>query len=96
MIGYSGTVYEDNIYQGHEDLSIPYFINCCGYLKANGVDVALNRCRSDYYLIYLVNGTGHYMLDGETVTLEAGNIILYKPGEIQKYYYLGNEKAEIY
>jgi len=96
MQGYSGIVYEGNTYIGNEDLSVPYFINCCGYLKANGIDVSLNRCRKDYYLIYLINGIGHYRLGRETVTADAGNIILYKPGEKQEYYYLGDEKAEIY
>lgn len=96
MQGYSGSIFEDNIYLGHKDLTVPYFINCCGYLKASGLDVSLKRTRDDFYLVYLTNGTGHYRFNDESTALDAGSIILYKPGQKQDYYYLGNEKAELY
>lgn len=96
MEGYSGIIYESDTYIGREDLSIPYFINCCGYLRASGIDVSLTRTREDYYLIYLTNGVGYYNLGGRTISVDAGNIILYRPGEKQDYFYKGNENAEIY
>lgn len=96
MQGYSGTIYEDDIYSGHQNMSVPYFINCSGYLKTSGIDVSLNRNRSDFYIIYLINGRGHYHFNKNLYTVDAGNIILYKPGEEQDYYYLADENAEIY
>lgn len=96
MQGYSGTIIDDNVFLGHEELSMPYFINCCGYLKSNGIDAYLKRNRKDFYLVYIINGAGHFKFDGKYVTAEAGSIIVYKPGEEQDYYYVGDDKAEIY
>lgn len=96
MEGYSGTTYEDDVYNGRANCLVPYYINCCGYLKASGIDVALKRTRKDYYLVYLINGIGHYKLGGNTLSVDAGNIILYRPWEDQDYYYTAAEKAEIY
>ncbi len=96
MQGYSGTLFESDTYIGREDLNMPYCINCCGYLKASGIDVSLTRARKDYYLIYLTNGVGYYKLNGNIISVDAGKIVLYKPGEKQDYVYKGDEKAEIY
>ncbi|MDF2835488.1 MAG: yesS 2 [Paenibacillus sp.] len=96
MHGYSGSVLEDNVNLGHEELSVPYFINCCGYLKQDGLDVSLNRTRMDFYLIYLINGAGHYITTNGTVTAKAGSVVLYRPGEHQHYYYEAADKAELY
>ncbi|MDQ6422804.1 helix-turn-helix domain-containing protein [Paenibacillus sp. LHD-117] len=96
MHGYSGSVLEDNVYLGHEELSAPYFINCCGYLKHDGLDVSLERTRMDFYLIYLINGAGHYITSSGTVTAKAGSIVLYRPGEHQHYFYEAADKAELY
>lgn len=74
----------------------PYFINCCGYIKIKSTSISLIRRRVDYYLIYLVNGVGHYRIGDEYQTVQSGNIILYKSLEDQDYYYIGEEKAELY
>lgn len=96
MQGYSGSINEDNIYYGRQDMTEPYFINCCGYLKSSGIDISLKRIRCDFYIIYLINGIGHYHFNKTLYSIDAGNIILYKPGEEQDYYYIGNENAELY
>jgi AraC family transcriptional regulator, arabinose operon regulatory protein len=96
MYGYSGSVLEDNVYLGHRELSIPYFINCCGYLKLDDFDVSVNRTRMDFYLIYLINGEGHYITGNTTITAQAGSIIIYRPDEHQKYFYNAIENAELY
>jgi len=96
MKDYSGIIYEKDAYYGHQDLSVPYFINCCGYMKATGIDFFLKRRRCDFYLIYLINGIGHYKMEIGTLSVDAGNIIIYRPWEEQDYYYLGNENAELY
>ncbi len=96
MYSYSGSVQEDDVYFGHKELSMPYWINCCGYIKLDDIDVALNRTRMDFYLIYLINGAGHYITDNGTITAKAGSIILYRPEEHQNYYYKAVEKTELY
>lgn len=41
--------------------------------------------RSDYHLLYLVDGTMYFELDGKRTDLGAGNLILFRPGEPQIY-----------
>jgi AraC family transcriptional regulator, arabinose operon regulatory protein len=93
---YSGINVEEDIYHGVEILSAPIHINCCGFQDLSGFDCAMKRCRKDFYLVYLVNGTGHFRFGMETIAPDTGSVILYKPGEMQDYYYLGSEKAKIY
>ncbi|HHW48535.1 MAG TPA: AraC family transcriptional regulator [Clostridiaceae bacterium] len=96
MQAYSGIICDMDTYLGHEDLSRPLFINSCGYFNLDGFDTSLTRCRKDFYLIYLINGIGHYKLGQHVIEVDAGNIVIFKPGEKQEYYYLGEEKAEAY
>ena len=96
MHGYSGTIFKDDVYTGHRELEFPYFINCCGYVKIDDIDVSLKRTRVDCYLIYLVNGVGRYNIANATIEADAGSIIIYKPNQYQDYYYKAFEKAELY
>lgn len=96
MYGYSGSVLEDDVYLGHRDLATPYFINCCGYIKIDDIDVSLRRTRMDYYLIYLINGVGHYIIDNVLIPANAGSIIIYRPNQYQDYYYKASDKVELY
>jgi len=96
MQTYGGIICDMDTYLGNEDLSKPLFINSCGYFKIDEINTSLNRCRKDFYLIYLINGVGHYKLGQHFVAVDAGNIIIFKPGEKQEYYYLAEEKAEAY
>jgi AraC-like DNA-binding protein len=65
-------------------------------LKIDEYDVSLSRTRIDFYLIYILNGAGHYQTDNGEITAKAGNIIIYRPDEKQDYYYKAIEKAELY
>lgn len=96
MYGYSGSVLDDDVYLGRRELTIPYFINCCGYIKIDDIDVSLKRTRMDCYLIYLINGVGHYIIGNDTIPANAGSIIIYRPSQYQDYYYKAFEKAELY
>jgi AraC family transcriptional regulator, arabinose operon regulatory protein len=96
MHGYSGYINEDDIYHGYRESILPYFINCCGYIKIGDIDVYLKRTRVDCYLIYLINGTGHYKLNHSTTAVDAGSVIIYRPDQDQDYFYKSLEKAEFY
>ena len=41
--------------------------------------------RSDYHLLYLVDGTMYFELNGKRMDLGAGNLVLFRPGEPQIY-----------
>lgn len=54
--------------------------------------------RLDYQIIYIASGVGHFHFDkteNETI-VPAGNIVLYRPKELQKYEYYGEDKTEVY
>jgi len=96
MIHYTGVINETDTNSGSEDTTNPYFINCCGYIKIMGKSVAINRRRVDYYLIYLVDGKGYYRTDNGFMTVPGGNIVIYRPGEEQNYFYSGDDNTELY
>ena len=96
MIYYGGTIQDTDTNTGNSDNVNPLFINCCGYIKMEDENVSISRTRIDYYLIYLINGAGHYRFDEKACTVPAGNIIIYAPFEKQDYFYLGDEKTELY
>lgn len=51
--------------------------------------------RRDWQLLYLANGAGHYFRPQEE-KLGQGSAIVYPPEETQRYFYLLEEKPEIY
>jgi len=95
MRSYGGYNLEDDGFHGHSDLTVPYSINCCGYDQID-IDVSVKRTRMDWYLIYLINGAGHYILGEDTISAKAGSVILYRPYQHQDYFYKAAEKPEIY
>lgn len=56
------------------------------------------RGRVDYQLLYVAAGKAHFFFDdGKTDTVvQAGNMVLYRPGEMQKYIYFAEEHPEVF
>ena len=50
----------------------------------------------DYQLLYIKNGMGHFLIDGEEIVLSAGTAIIFHPYEPQIYRYLQKERPETY
>ncbi len=96
MYSYSGSYMEYDTYLGHKESTVPYSINSCGYIRIDSKDVSLNRTRRDFYVIYLINGAGHYIMNNDTLTAKAGSIIAYWPDHHQNYYYLALDNPEFY
>lgn len=73
-------------------------VNCCGYQKFMTRDFSRLRehGRLDYQIIYILQGRGTYLLDGKSVSAAAGNIVIYRPGEIQHYVYQCKDIPEVY
>ena len=82
-----------------EDLSVPLRINNCGYYRVHTSPVIATEHpegRNDYQLLYIASGKGHfYFKDGKQIVTK-GNMILYRPGEPQVYYYYAIDKTEVY
>lgn len=54
--------------------------------------------RLDFQIIYIASGLAHFHfenVDNETI-VAAGNIVLFRPKEFQKYEYYGTDKTEVY
>ena len=83
---------------GFLDNTSPLSVNCCGYQKMVTQDFSISRPegRLDYQLIYMLEGEGTFLVDGEYRKLNAGNLILYKPGEPQVYSYCHKDMPQIY
>ncbi len=96
MHGYGADLYEDDIYHGRRETVEPYAVNCCGYIRIDDLDVALQRTREDYYLVLLLNGTGHYRFHDDYMPVGAGHAILYRPGDYQDYHYRASDHVELY
>lgn len=84
-----------------KDKSSPLIVSSCGTYRLDS-DKSLPTCRPrgrlDYQLIYIASGTARFHFDNaenETL-LSAGNMVLYRPKEFQKYEYLASEQSEVY
>ena len=70
-------------------------VNSCGieriYKRDRGSDRPQGR--SDYHLIYVEKGVCNLVLDGEEHRLPEGSVILFRPREPQKYYYLKEDAS---
>ena len=52
--------------------------------------------RVDWQIIYIAAGEGHFFFDGKEVIIPAGNMVLYQPGQQQKYHYLGKDRTQVW
>lgn len=98
MIDNAGYLYPEKRDKGREDLRVPIAINCCGSKRFFTRDYLRRRPdgRLDYQLLYVYCGTGHYLFSDGWKAMEAGSLILYRPGEPQGYCYYAEETPEIY
>lgn len=83
---------------GFENKDISLEINCAGYQLFNDIDFVKRRPagRLDYQIIYLTKGKGLFLVNDSYIEADAGSLIVYKPGEVQCYRYLGKDCPEIY
>lgn len=82
-----------------KDLSVPLRINNCGYYRVHTSPVIKTEHpegRNDYQLLYIAHGKGHFFLNGKETIVTKGNMILFRPGEPQVYYYYSIDKTEVY
>lgn len=98
---YINTGYLNRSYLDFKDKSRPLIVGSCGtYRLSNHPKMPTYRPkgRLDYQIIYIASGVGHFHFDSaenETI-VPAGNLVLYRPKELQKYEYYGEDKTEVY
>lgn len=98
---YINTGYLNRSYLDFKDKSRPLIVGSCGtYRLSNHPKMPTYRPkgRLDYQIIYIASGVGHFHFDSaenETI-VPVVNIVLYRPKELQKYGYYGEDKTEVY
>ena len=98
---YINVAYVDEKNPNIEDLTVPIKINNCGYYRVHTTPVIETphpEGRNDYQLLYIAAGKGYFYFKGsKTPTIvEKGNMVLFRPGEPQVYYYYAKHKTEVY
>lgn len=93
-LAYLGKPHEDIV-----DYTKPFMVTCCGYYKVHTSSIISTERpngRGDYQLLYIAEGKAHFYFDGKERIINKGNMILFRPGETQIYYYYASEKPEAY
>ena len=96
---YSNTGYLHNTDIEIEDTAHPLSIASCGvYRLINQPMMPTLRPagRRDHQLLYVSAGKAFFCLEGRLQEVNAGHMILYRPGESQQYYYYATDAPEVY
>ena len=98
---YINVAYVDEENPNLEDLTVPLRINNCGYYRLHTtpeIETSHPEGRNDYQLLYIAAGKGYFYFKGskEPTIVTKGNMILFRPGEPQVYYYYAVDKTEVY
>ncbi|WP_026494443.1 AraC family transcriptional regulator [Butyrivibrio sp. WCD3002] len=98
MIDISGHLREYRREIGFSNYNIPLEVNCCGQQSFLTRDFSKSRPngRLDYQLIYITRGCGIFNFSGKEQIVNAGGIVLYRPGEPQLYSYSFKDKTSAY
>lgn len=81
------------------DESKSLIVTSCGYYRVHSrptVSTERPKGRRDYQLLYIAKGKGYFYFDGKERIITEGNMILFRPGETQMYYYHAPDKTEVY
>ena len=96
---YTDSAYWQNSRLDFKDKKHPLFVGSAGtyhlYSKQK-LPTYRPRGRLDYQLLYIASGKAHFYFHGKEEIVPAGNMVLYRPKEEQRYYYYGVDHTEVY
>ena len=96
---FTNVAYLHNSLNDMVDTSKSLIVTSCGYYRVHSRPVVSTERptgRKDYQLLYIAKGKGHFYFDGKEQIITEGNMILYRPNEVQYYYYYAPDKTEAY
>ncbi len=98
---YMNAGYLNNSLIDFKDKSKPLVVGSCGTYRLDRrpkLPTYRPRGRIDYQILYVKAGIAHFHFDHEEddTIVSAGNLVLYRPKEFQKYEYYGADKTEVY
>lgn len=82
-----------------KDKTRPLFVGSCGtYHLFTKPKLPTHRPkgRVDYQILYVASGKAHFYFNGVEEIVNAGNMVIYRPREEQRYYYYGIDQTEVY
>lgn len=97
-------MYTDNAYWHNQVLDFkdkkhPLFVGSAGtyhLFTRPKLPTHRPRGRLDFQLLYIASGKAHFFFHGAEEIVPAGNMVLYRPKEEQRYYYYGVDQTEVY
>lgn len=96
---YADSAYWHNSFLDFKDKTHPLFVGSVGtyrlYTRPK-LPTHRPRGRLDYQLLYIASGKAHFYFNGKEEIVTAGNMVLYRPKEEQRYYYYGTDRTEVY
>lgn len=98
---YINSGYKNNSFIDFKDKSKPLVVGSCGTYRLSSLPKLPTyrpRGRVDFQIIYIASGRAHFHFDNpeNDTIVTAGNIVLFRPKEFQKYEYYGVDKTEVY
>lgn len=96
---YTDSAYWHNSRLDFKDRKHPLFVGSCGtyhLFTRPKLPTHRPRGRLDYQLLYIASGKAHFYFNGVEQIVTAGNMVLYRPKEEQRYYYYGIDRTEVY
>lgn len=97
---YINSGYLNNSLVDFKDKSRPLIVGSCGtyrLVKHPKLPTWRPRGRIDYQLLYIAAGKAHfYFKENEDTIVTAGNFVLYRPREMQRYIYYLQDQTEVY
>lgn len=96
---YTNSAYLHNSLLDIVDKSRPLIITSCGTYKLytqKEFTTYRPKGRKDYQLIYVAAGKAHFEIDGKDMIACPGNMVIYRPRQMQRYVYYGDEHTEVF
>lgn len=96
---YINSAYWHNTRVDFKDKTHPLFVGSCGtyhLFTRPKLPTHRPRGRLDYQILYIASGKGHFYFNGVEEIVPAGNMVIYRPREEQRYYYYGVDQTEVY
>lgn len=93
------SAYWNNSRRDIKDRKHPLFVTSCGnYRLIHRAKLPTHRPRGrlDFQLLYIAAGKAHFYFQGKEQIVTAGNMVLYRPKEEQRYYYYGVDHTEVF
>ena len=96
---YMDSAYWHNKVLDFKDKSRPLFVCSCGtyhlFTKPK-LPTHRPRGRLDDQILYIASGKAHFFFNGVEKIVNAGNMVIYRPKEEQRYFYYSTDHTEVY